>query len=118
MICLASPICKLPLKMWRADTPAKSPIRGRGRTLDVTSILDGSITAHGDKIRCSHRADQCKDRQKCLGSDLRRRSVASRGLQNQISTDVAYRLKLKFDPNMEARLKRQYSTNPPPTMRT
>ena len=32
-------------------------------------------------------------------------------LQHQISTDVAYRLKVQLDPDTAARLKRQYSTN-------
>ncbi len=90
----------------------KSDPREVGRTLDVTSILDGSITAHGDKIRVPIELINVKTGRNVWGQIYEGDLSHLADLQNQISTDVAYRLKLKLDPNMKARLKRQYSTNP------
>jgi serine/threonine-protein kinase len=90
----------------------KADPRVVGRALDVTSILDGSITARGDKIRVPIELINVKTGRNVWGQIYEGDLSHLADLQNQISTDVAYRLKLKFDPNMKARLKRQYTTNP------
>ncbi len=90
----------------------KADPREVGRALDVTSILDGSITARGDKIRVPIELINVKTGRTVWGQIYEGDLSHLADLQNQISTDVAYRLKLKFDPNMKARLKRQYTTNP------
>ena len=90
----------------------KADPREVGRALDVTSILDGSITARGDKIRVPIELINVKTGRNVWGQIYEGDLSHLADLQNQISTDVAYRLKLKFDPNMKARLKRQYTTNP------
>ena len=90
----------------------KADPREVGRALDVTSILGGSITARGDKIRVPIELINVKTGRNVWGQIYEGDLSHLADLQNQISTDVAYRLKLKFDPNMKARLKRQYTTNP------
>lgn len=90
----------------------KADPRDVGRTLDVTSILAGSITRHGDKIRVPIELINVKTGRNVWGQIYESDLSHLADLQNQISTDVAYRLELKFDPNIKARLKRQYSTNP------
>ena len=90
----------------------KADPRDVGRALDVTSILGGSITARGDKIRVPIELINVKTGRNVWGQIYEGDLSHLADLQNQISTDVAYRLKLKFDPNMKARLKRQYTTNP------
>lgn len=90
----------------------KADPRDVGRALDVTSILAGSITAHGDKIRVPIELINVRTGRNVWGQIYEGDLSHLADLQNQISTDVAYRLELKFDPNIKARLKRQYSTNP------
>jgi serine/threonine-protein kinase len=83
-----------------------------GRALEVTSILNGSITARGDKIRVPIELINVKTGRNVWGQIYEGDLSHLADLQTQISTDIAYRFKLKFDPDMKARLKRQYSTNP------
>ena len=82
-----------------------------GRALDVSSIVSGSITARGDKIRVPIELINVKTGRNVWGQIYEGDLSHLADLQNQISTDVAYRFKLKFDPDTKARLKRQYSTN-------
>jgi serine/threonine-protein kinase len=90
----------------------KADPRDVGRALDVSSILAGSINVRGDKIRVPIELINVKTGRNVWGQIYEGDLSHLADLQNQISTDVAYRFKLKFDPNMKARLKRQYSTNP------
>jgi len=90
----------------------KQDPREVGRALDVGSIVSGSITARDGKIRVPIELINVKTGRNVWGQIYEGDLSHLADLQNQISTDVAYRFKLKFDPDTKARLKRQYSTNP------
>ena len=90
----------------------KQDPREVGRALDVGSIVYGSITARDGKIRVPIELINVKTGRNVWGQIYEGDLSNLADLQNQISTDVAYRFKLKFDPDTKARLKRQYSTNP------
>ncbi len=86
--------------------------RVTGSALQVNSIVDGSITVQNGKIHVPIELINVKTGRQVWGQIYEGNLSQLGDLQHQISTDVAYRLKLKFDANMESRLKRQYSTNP------
>jgi serine/threonine protein kinase len=84
-----------------------------GRALNVTSIVDGSIIDDGNgKLRIPIELINTTTGHQIWGQIYEAKLAQLVELQHQISTDVAYRLKVKSDANIEARLKRQYSTNP------
>jgi TolB-like protein len=87
-------------------------IKGVGQALHVSSIVGGSISMQDDKVRIPISLIDTSSGRQIWGQTYEGSLSQIPDLQHQISTDVAYRLKVKSDANMQARLKRQYSTNP------
>lgn len=83
-----------------------------GRDLRVTSVVDGSITIQNEVLRVPIELIDVRTGHQVWGQIYERSLSKLTDLQHEISTDVAYRLKIKLDVDAQARLKRQYSTNP------
>ena len=87
--------------------------RVTGSALQVNSIVDGSITVQNGKIHVPIELINVKTGRRQVWGQIYEGNLSQLGdLQHQISTDVAYRLKLKFDANMENRPKAAILHNP------
>ena len=82
-----------------------------GRQMHVGTVLSGAFESSGGKLRVPIEVIDVKTGQQLWGKTYEATSADLVDLQHQISTDVAYRLKIHVDPDTDARLKRQYSTN-------
>jgi serine/threonine-protein kinase len=82
-----------------------------GRQMHVATVLSGAFENSGGKLRVPVEVIDVKNGQQLWGKTYEAKSEDLVSLQHQISTDVAYRLKIHVDPDTDARLKRQYSTN-------
>ena len=82
-----------------------------GHALQVNSMVGGSFNDQNGQLSIPIELINAKTGRQVWGQIYEGNLSHLADLQHQISTDVAYRLKLKVDDNMEARLKRQYSTN-------
>jgi TolB-like protein/tRNA A-37 threonylcarbamoyl transferase component Bud32 len=82
-----------------------------GREMHVGTVLSGAFENSGGKLRVPVEVIDVNTGQQLWGKTYEANSADLVGLQHQISTDVAYRLKIHVDPDTDARLKRQYSTN-------
>ena len=85
--------------------------RTAGRSLRVKSVVDGSIARTNETFRVPIELMDVKTGSQVWGKTYEGSLSHIADLQHEISTDVAYRLKIKLDPDAKARLKRQYSTN-------
>jgi TolB-like protein/tRNA A-37 threonylcarbamoyl transferase component Bud32/Tfp pilus assembly protein PilF len=86
-------------------------LQGAGRDLRVSSIVDGAISAHDQVLTVPIELIDVKTGREVWGQTYSGNLSQVAELQHQISTDVAYRLKIRLDPDIKDRLKRQYSTN-------
>jgi TolB-like protein len=82
-----------------------------GRKMKVRSVVDGSINIFAGKLRVPIELIDVRTGNRVWGQTYEGSSSDIAELQHQISTDVAYHLKVQLDPDTAARLKRQYSTN-------
>ena len=82
-----------------------------GRQMHVGTVLSGAFENSGGKLRVPIEVIDVSTGQQLWGKTYEAKSTDLVDLQHQISTDVAYRLKIHVDPGTDARLKRQYSTN-------
>ena len=85
--------------------------RSTGRSLHVRSVVDGSIAKPDGKLSVPIELIDVKTGRQVWGQTYEGSLSHVADLQHEISTDVAYRLKIKLDVDTQARLKRQYSTN-------
>jgi serine/threonine protein kinase len=83
-----------------------------GRHLHVRSVVAGSITTPNQTLSVPIELIDVRTGRQVWGQTYNASISQIADLQNEISTDVAYRLKIKLDADTKARLKRQYSTNP------
>jgi len=82
-----------------------------GRRLKVKSVVSGSFSEAGSQVRIPIEIIDVKSGSQIGGQTYEGDISNLAGLQNDISTDVAYHLKVRLSPDMKARLKRQYTTN-------
>jgi serine/threonine-protein kinase len=82
-----------------------------GKEMHVGTVLSGAFEKSGDELRVPVEVIDVSTGQQLWGKTYEAKSRDLADLQHQISTDVAYRLKIRVDPDTAARLKRQYSTN-------
>jgi serine/threonine protein kinase/tetratricopeptide (TPR) repeat protein len=85
--------------------------RAAGRTLHVGSVVNGSFSNPNGVLRVPIELVDVKTGRQVWGQTYESTTSSVADLQHEISTDVAYRLKIKLDENIKARLQRQYSTN-------
>jgi eukaryotic-like serine/threonine-protein kinase len=85
--------------------------RSAGRKMHVRSVVGGSFGNFTGKLRVPIELIDVRTGRQVWGQTYEGSSSDIADLQHQISTDVAYRLKVQLDPDTAARLKRQYSTN-------
>ena len=85
--------------------------RSAGRSLKVRSVVDGSIAEPNGTLRVPIELIDVKTGRQVWGQTYESTPSGIADLQHEMSTDVAYRLKVKLDPDTQSRLKRQYSTN-------
>jgi TolB-like protein/Flp pilus assembly protein TadD len=83
-----------------------------GRTLRVRSIVAGSIAMQKEVLQVPIELIDVKTGRQVWGRTYEGDLARLTDLQHEISTDVAYRLKIRLDADAKARLKRQYSTDP------
>jgi serine/threonine protein kinase/tetratricopeptide (TPR) repeat protein len=83
-----------------------------GKKMHVRSVVIGSVENFEGKLRVPIELVDVRTGQRVWGQTYQGSPSDIVDLQHQISTDVAYRLKVQLDPDSTARLKRQYSTNP------
>jgi serine/threonine-protein kinase len=82
-----------------------------GRKMHVRSVVGGSFGNFAEKLRVPIELIDVRTGHQVWGQTYEGSPSDIADLQHQISTDVAYRLKVQLDPDTTARLKRQYSTN-------
>jgi len=82
-----------------------------GRTLHVKSVVNGSITFADQSLHVLIELVDVKTGRQVWGKTYEGTLSELASLQSQISTDVAYKLKLKFDSDARERFKRQYATS-------
>lgn len=89
-----------------ADDP-----RSVARSLQVGSVVSGRLAAQHDVLHVPIELMDVKTGRQAWGQTYEGSVSRIAELQDEISTDIAYRLKIKLDPDIKQRLKRQYSTN-------
>ena len=82
-----------------------------GRELNVRSVVEGSITQDHGALRVPIEVIDVRTGRQVWGKVYESSSSNLAELQHQISTDVAYQLKVPLDANTAARLERQYSAS-------
>jgi serine/threonine protein kinase/tetratricopeptide (TPR) repeat protein len=92
--------------------PAQSNDPGEsGRRLHVNTVVSGSFIESGGHVRIPIEIIDVRDGSQIWGKTYEGDASNLAGLQDEISTDVAYHLKVRLNPDVKARLKRQYTTN-------
>jgi serine/threonine protein kinase/tetratricopeptide (TPR) repeat protein len=86
--------------------------RAAGHSLRVGSVVDGSLASPNGSLRVPIELIDVKTGRQLWGKTYESSRTEVAELQHEISTDVAYSLKIKLDRDAKARLKRQYSTSP------
>ncbi len=93
--------------------PAQSNDPGEsGRRLRVKSVVSGSFFQAGGHVRIPIEIIDVSSGSQIWGQTYEGDISNLAELQNEISTDVAYHLKVRLKPDVKARLQRQYTTNP------
>jgi eukaryotic-like serine/threonine-protein kinase len=82
-----------------------------GRRLKVKSVVSGSFSEAGGHVRIPIEIIDVRSGSQIWGQTYEGDISNLAGLQNEISTDVAYHLKVRLNPDVKARLQRQYTTN-------
>ena len=82
-----------------------------GRELNVRSVVEGSITQDHGALRVPIEVIDVRTGRQVWGKVYESNASNLAELQHQISTDVAYQLKVPLDANTAARLERQYSAS-------
>ena len=82
-----------------------------GRRLKVRSVVSGSFFEAGGHVRIPIEIIDVSSGSQIWGQTYEGDISNLAGLQNDISTEVAYHLKVRLNPDQKARLKRQYTTN-------
>ncbi len=85
--------------------------RSAGRSLHVGSVVGGSISEPNGTLSVPIELIDVRTGREVWGQTYQGTPSNVADLQHEMSTDVAYRLKIKLDVDTQARLKRQYSTN-------
>ena len=85
--------------------------RNAGRSLHVGSVVNGSISEPNGTLSVPIELIDVRTGREVWGQTYQGTPSHVADLQHEMSTDVAYRLKIKLDVDTQARLKRQYSTN-------
>jgi serine/threonine protein kinase len=91
---------------------SKTDPTSAGKEMHVGTILSGAFENPSGEFRVPVEVIDVRTGQQLWGKTYDAKSGNLVDLQHQISTDVAYRLKIHVDSDTTARLKRQYSTNP------
>jgi serine/threonine protein kinase/Tfp pilus assembly protein PilF len=92
--------------------PAQSNDPGEsGRRLRVKSVVSGSFFQAGGHVRIPIEIIDVSSGSQIWGQTYEGDISNLAELQNEISTDVAYHLKVRLKPDLKARLERQYATN-------
>ena len=93
--------------------PAQSNDPGEsGRRLKVKSVVSGSFFEAGGHVSIPIEIIEVSGGSQIWGKTYEGDISNIAELQDEISTDVAYHLKVRLKPDLKARLKRQYATNP------
>jgi eukaryotic-like serine/threonine-protein kinase len=82
-----------------------------GKKMHVQSVVTGSVENVDGKIRVPIELVDVRSGRQVWGKTYESLPSDIADMQHEISTDVAYRLKVKLDQDISERLKRQYSTN-------
>ncbi len=115
---LTDDLSRMPGLQVTAESVAKryggegADLRAAGQTLQVQSFVVGSVAMQRNLLRIPIELIDAKTGNQIWGQTYEGYLSRLTDLQHEISTDVAYRLKIKLDRDAKARLKRQYSTNP------
>jgi serine/threonine protein kinase/tetratricopeptide (TPR) repeat protein len=82
-----------------------------GRSMHVGSVLKGSFSSSNGVLHVPVELIDVKTGRQVWGQTYEGKTSSVADLQQQISIDVAYRLKVRLDESTKARLRRQYATN-------
>jgi TolB-like protein len=83
-----------------------------GKRINVRSLVRGSFVNLGGHLRIPVEMIDVNTGSQIWGKTYEGDISNIAELQNEISTDIAYHLKIRLNPDLEARLKRQYTTVP------
>ncbi len=83
-----------------------------GKRLKVSSLVSGSFTSQNGHLQIPVEVIDVANGSHIWGKTYEGDVANLAELQNEISTDVAYHLKIRLNPDLKARLKRQYTTVP------
>ncbi len=83
-----------------------------GRQLQVGSLVSGSFLSKGDSVRIPIEIIDVESGSQLWGKTYEGQIANLAQLQSEISTEVAYHLKIRLNPDLKARLARQYATVP------
>jgi len=83
-----------------------------GKRLNVSSLVRGSFVNLGGHLRIPVEMIDVNTGSQIWGKTYEGDISNIAEMQNEISTDIAYHLKIRLDPDLKARLKRQYTTVP------
>jgi serine/threonine protein kinase/tetratricopeptide (TPR) repeat protein len=95
-------------RRYRADDVDPS---SAGKKMHVRSIVNGFIESFEGKLRVPIELIDVRTGHQVWGKTYESSLSGVADLQHEISTDIAYRLKVSLDADTTARLKRQSSTN-------
>jgi TolB-like protein/tRNA A-37 threonylcarbamoyl transferase component Bud32 len=82
-----------------------------GNKMHVRSVVTGSVESIDGKLRVPVELVDVRTGRQVWGKTYESLPSGIADLQHEISTDLAYRLKVPLDADTTARLKRQYSSN-------
>ena len=85
--------------------------RVAGRDMHVQSIVEGALATSASGFLVPIELIDVRSGNQLWGHTYQGNLTGITDLQHEISTDVAYRLKVPLDPTTKARLSRQYSTS-------
>ncbi|MGH8630019.1 MAG: hypothetical protein ACREU7_04535, partial [Burkholderiales bacterium] len=82
------------------------------QTLKVDSVLDGSVQRSGDRLRVSVNLLRVSDGASLWAESFDLRLTDIFAIQDEVSQQVAARLRLKLSPDEHARLAKRYTASP------
>ena len=82
------------------------------RQLQVDSVLDGTFLHAGERLRVSVNLLRVRDGASLWAESFDMRFTDIFAIQDEVSKEVAARLRLKLSPVQQARLAKSYTTNP------
>jgi eukaryotic-like serine/threonine-protein kinase len=87
-------------------------VQQAGKELTVDALLTGRIAQHGDMIQVSADLTNVKDNTEIWGEQYERKASDILGLQEQIASDIAGKLRSKLSGDQKQQVSKQGTQNP------